>query len=415
MSYNQKYSSREHNSFSVQFPDYPTFSMPANEMTLTQEVNTHDILTLKFSDFGLLMLKGLKTESPVIVNWRTSNGIKGTFFGGVYGIQRTHAVQASKESEITFLGLTFKMKDSKSGVWINKTVADVVQVIVKRNGLKAVVSGHPARYSQITQQGESDWEFLQRLADMSGYTISVRGKTILFRTIDEVVSESIGGMPILFQEQNFMPPFSSLEEQTLDRITPLYGDYLENPDFHNNSFKITRGVDPIKAVSFTSTESPKNKQQVRKTRSEPLFNQELTNVVANTKEVSQSVAKAKAAKARFNIPAKFQSQGDPRIMPNSLVEVEGVLEDADGYWLVHKVTHYLNVNGVYQCNGVLLSDGKSQNLRQKPSTNKQSNYPSVNIPATLKNQSATKNAPTYRGPTTEFFNGKAKTSTGKWA
>jgi hypothetical protein len=102
-------------------------------------------------------------------------------------------------------------------------------------------------------------------------------------------------------------------------------------------------------------------------------------------------------------------------MPNSLVEVNGVLEDADGYWLVHKVTHYLNVNGVYQCNGVLLSDGKSQNLRQKPSTNKQSNYPSVNIPATLKNQSATKKSPTYRGPTIEFFNGKAKTSTGKWA
>lgn len=413
MSSNQKYSSREHNFFSVQFPDYPTFSMPANEMTLTQEINTHDILTLKFSDFGLLMLKGLKTESPVIVNWRTSNGVKGTFFGGVYSIQRTHAIQASKESEIICLGLTFKMKDSKSGVWTNKTVDDVVKVIAKRNGLKAIVSGHPARYSQITQQGESDWEFLQRLADMSGYTIAVKEKTILFRTIDEVVSDSIGGMPILFQEQSFMPPFSSLEEQTLDRITPLYGDYLENPDFSNNSFKITRGVDPIKALSFTSTESPKNKQQVRTTKSDPIFNQYL-NAVANTKEFSQSIAKAKAAKARFNLPANFQSQGDPRISPNSLVEVQGVLDDADGYWLVHKVTHYLNVNGVYQCKGILLSDGKNQNLRKNPNTNKQGNYPTVNVPVALKNQFATKTSPKYKKPTTEFVKGKAKTSTGKW-
>ena len=413
MSYNQKYSSREHNFFSVQFPDYPTFSMPANEMTLTQEINTHDILTLKFSDFGLLMLKGLKTESPVIVNWRTSNGVKGKFFGGVYSIQRTHAIQASKESEIICLGLTFKMKDSKSGVWTNKTVDDVVKVIAKRNGLKAIVSGHPARYSQITQQGESDWEFLQRLADMSGYTIAVKEKTILFRTIDEVVSDSIGGMPILFQEQSFMPPFSSLEEQTLDRITPLYGDYLENPDFSNNSFKITRGVDPIKALSFTSTESPKNKQQVRTTKSDPIFNQYL-NAVANTKEFSQSIAKAKAAKARFNLPANFQSQGDPRISPNSLVEVQGVLDDADGYWLVHKVTHYLNVNGVYQCKGILLSDGKNQNLRKNPNTNKQGNYPTVNVPVALKNQFATKTSPKYKKPTTEFVKGKAKTSTGKW-
>ena len=415
MSYNQKYSSREHNSFSVEFPDYPTFSMPANEFTLEQKVDTHDILTLKFSDFSLFMLKGLKTESPVIVNWRTSNGINGRFFGVVYGVQRTHAVQASKETEIICLGLTFLMKDSKSGVWINKTIDDVVKVIAKRNGLKSIVSGHPARYSQITQQGESDWEFLQRLAEMSGYTIAVKDKTIFFRTIDEIVSESIGGMPILFQEQTFMPAFSSLEEQTLDRITPLYGDYLESPDLPNNSIKITRGVDPIKAITFTSTESPKNKQQVRKTKSDPIFNQELTNVVVNTKEFSQSVAKAKAAKARFNMPADFQSQGDPRITPNSLVEVQGILDDADGYWLVHKVTHYLNVNGVYQCKGVLLSDGKNQNFRQKPATNSQSDYPMVNIPAAMKSQSATKKGPKYIQPTTEFVNGKAKVSTGKWA
>jgi hypothetical protein len=388
--------------------------MPANEITLEQKVDTHDILTIKFSDFSLFMLKGLKTQSPVIVNWKTSNGIRGKFFGLVYAVQRTHAIQASKESQIICLGLTFLAKDSRSGVWINKTIDDVVKIIAKRNNLTAMVSGHPVRYSQITQQGESDWEFLQRLAEESGYTIAIREKTLLFRTIDEVVSESIGGMPILFQEQTFMPPFSSLEEQTLDRITPLYGDYLENPEFSNNSFKITRGVDPIKAVSFTSTESPKTKQNVRKTTAEPIFNKQLTNVVVNTKEVSQATAKAKAAKARFNIPANFQSQGDPRIMPNSLVEVQGVLDDADGYWLVHQVTHYLNVNGVYQCKGVLLSDGKSQNLRKKPSSNKQSDYPSVNIPATLKNQSATKKTPVYRKPTTEFINGKSKTSTGKW-
>ena len=97
MSSNQKYSSREHNSFSVEFPDYPTFTLPANEFILQQKVNTHDILTLKFSDFGLFMLKGLTTQSPVTVNWRTSNGIRGKFFGVVYAVQRTHAIQASKE------------------------------------------------------------------------------------------------------------------------------------------------------------------------------------------------------------------------------------------------------------------------------------------------------------------------------
>ena len=143
--------------------------------------------------------------------------------------------------------------------------------------------------------------------------------------------------------------------------------------------------------------------------------QELTNVVVNTKEFSQSVAKAKAAKARFNIPAKFKSQGDPRIVPNSLVEVKGILGDADGYWLVHKVTHYINVNGVYQCNGTLLSDGKEQNYRKQPNTNTQPDSPYVNIQAILKNQTATKNKPSYTAPTILFKNGKATTLTGKWS
>ena len=414
MSYNQKYSSREHNSFSVEFPDYPTFGFSADNITLEQKVNTHDVLTIAFTNFNLAMLKGLKTQSPVVVNWKTSNQVRGTFYGVVYGVQRTHAVQSSKDVQIICLGLTFLMKESRSGIWTNKTINEVVSIVAKRNKLKAVVSGHPARYSQITQQGESDWEFLQRLADDSGYTIAIKDKTILFRTIDEIVSESIGGMPILYQEQTFMPAFSSLQEQTLDRLTPLYGDYLESPDLPNNSNKITRGVDPIKALTFTSTESPKNKQQTRKVKSDPIFNQELTNVVVNTKEFSQSVAKAKAAKARFNIPAKFKSQGDPRIVPNSLVEVKGILGDADGYWLVHKVTHYINVNGVYQCNGTLLSDGKEQNYRKQPNTNTQPDSPYVNIQAILKNQPATKNKPSYTAPTILFKNGKATTLTGKW-
>jgi phage protein D len=414
MSSNQKYSSREHNSFTVEFPDYPTFGFTADNITLEQRVNTHDVLSIEFTNFNLAMLKGLKTQSPVIVKWQTSNKIKGTFYGVVYGIQRSHAAQSSKEVEIVCLGLTFPMKQSRSGVLINKTISEVVSIVAKRNGLKAAVSGHPVRYSQITQQGESDWEFLQRLAADSGYTISVKDKTILFRTIDEIVSDSIGGMPILYQEQTFMPKFSSFEEQTLDRFTPLYGEYLESPDLPNNSIKITRGVDPIKALSFTSTESPKSNRQVRKSKPEPIFNQELTNIVVNTAEVSQSIAKAKAAKARFNIPATFKSQGDPRIFPNALVEVRGILGDADGYWLVHKVTHYINVNGVYQCKGTLLSDGKDQNFRQQAKTNTQSDSPSVNLQAKLKYQTATKK-PSYNKPLVLISNkGKATTSTGKW-
>jgi hypothetical protein len=415
MSSNQKYSAREHNSFSVEFPDYPTFGFSADSVTLNQKVNTHDIMTIAFTNFNLVMLKGLKTQSPVVVTWRTSNKIRGIFYGVVYGIRRTHAVQSSKEVEIICLGLTFLMKESRSGVWKNKSVNEVVSIVAKRNGLKSIVSGHPARYSQITQQGESDWEFLQKLADMSGYTIAVKEKTIFFQTIDEIVSDSIGGMPILYQEQTFMPKFSSFEEQTLDTFTPLYGEYLESPDLPNNSYKIARGVDPIKGLTFTTTESPKNKQQLRKTKPDPLFTQELTNVVVNTKEFSQSVAKAKATKARFNIPANFRSQGDPRISPNALVEVKGILGDADGYWLVHQVTHYLNVKGTYECDGVLLSDGKDQNFRQNAKTNSQSDRPSVNLQAKIKYQTAGTKKPSYSKPDILFGkNGKATTSTGKW-
>ena len=59
MSYNQKYSALELNSFSVNFPDYPTFGFSADSITLEQKVNTHDILTVEFSNFNLAMLKGL--------------------------------------------------------------------------------------------------------------------------------------------------------------------------------------------------------------------------------------------------------------------------------------------------------------------------------------------------------------------
>jgi hypothetical protein len=114
--------------------------------------------------------------------------------------------------------------------------------------------------------------------------------------------------------------------------------------------------------------------------------------------MAKALSDARAQLGRLSMPASGIGQGDPRMTPWATIEVRGTGNTSDGFWIVNKVEHFIHVDGRYQSEFTVLSDGVGQN---KPSVFRPSN--SGGVPTrNVKNELLT---PTKTKPTSTKLSG----------
>jgi phage protein D len=369
--------SRFNTVYSVSFPEFPTFKYQPYKITILQEERSHDIAVLRFQRQTSWYHKALKTGTLVKITWQNNQKAKGSFYGHVVSYKRTRAAQMDHEIEIRCVAASFPLKNTVPNTWVNKTIPEVVQAIAKKNKMKAVVTPHKGRFSQLSMYGMSYWEFLQELSYKVGYAFWVEGTTIYFKSFDELIEKNFGAIPILNFSEEIIPQFHSLIERTLDKFEPVLSDYVEDSDQPIRATKTLTGVDPIKGTSYSS--SNQTKKSLRKNAAQVVFTDNSSLDVANSKSFADSLTKAKAERTRFQMPANFYGQGDPRIKPFNLVEVSGIDSVTDGYWLVRSVIHTMTKDGHYFADGVVVSDGRGGNIRGPKRVKGTSLMPTLNL------------------------------------
>jgi len=360
---------RLNTSYSVSIPEFPSFKYQPYEITIHQEERSHDVAILRYQMMSTFFMKGLKTGTAISFTWQNNPKAKGTFVGHITKVKRVKTSQLNQELEVHCVAASFPLKQTKTNTWVNKTVPEVVQDIAKQTKMKAIVTPHFARYSQISQYGATYWQFLNELAWKIGYVVYVKNAVIYFQDIDEVIDKQMGMVPLLNFEVEFAPPFHAPIERTLDKFEPIVSDFHEDERYPLRSNKVVGGVDPIKPKSYSTTKKPTSTKSLRKEEAQVIFDDNTVFDVVNSKMFADSLAQGKAARARMNMPAKFSGQGDPRIFPYGVVEVSGIDATVDGYWLVRSVTHTIHKTGHYTCEGVVVTDGrglsKSSSTRRK--------------------------------------------------
>lgn len=365
------------------YPEFPTFKLTPMNFTLIQEERSHDVLIIRYQLFGGWYNKALQTGTPVKVTWQNSRKAKGAFFGHVMSVKRKKAPQLDQELEVRCVSSSFPLKNTASNIWQNKTVPEVVKSIGKKTGMKVVVSPNSMRFSQLSQFGTSYWQFLQELAYKVGFACYVQNSTIYFLDLDTVLKKKSTSMPLLsFSSdgvEGFMPQFHAPIEKTLDFFEPMLGDYIEDDDQPTRARKHITAVDPITGKSYDSQNDPKKGQTTRKKSAQVVFDDNTSFDVANSKMAADNLTKAKSARARFHIPAKFEAQGDPRIRPYGFVEVTGIDSTNDGVWMVRSVTHEVSRRGHYSCYGVVTSEGRGQSEKSSTRYKNGTAIPTLNL------------------------------------
>jgi phage protein D len=375
---------RRGSSFKVVYPDLPAITLPPRSITLIQEMGKHDILEIYYARFSSALETAIKSGVPVEITWKNDK-VSGKFLG--YAISVSHPTTQKLERGVTIrcVGSSYPLKERASKIWINKTASEIAIEIANKFKLSPKVTPSPVRFTQQSLSGHSYWEKLNELANRIGYGVQVIGGELHFHPIDKMINQFMTTIPIMMFKDPMKSPSSQYSAPTLDYFEPEIGDYNESLNYSRTENTVG-GVDPVTGKPHLSkTSSNKVGKNIRKATKAPLFSSIETHTVVASNAMARSLSEARAQMGRLAIPAMGIGQGDPRIAPWATIEVRGTGNVSDGFWIVKKVEHFIHVDGRYQAEFTVLSDGVGQN---KPNVFRPSNAGGVPV-RNVKNELAT--------------------------
>ena len=364
--------------FDVNMPDFPSLKVQPKYIRIHQKRGQHYVVELFYERFSPFLMKGLKTGVPVTINWQNDKA-KGKFFGYTSDVTHVSEQIIKRGIKVTCIAASFSLKEKKPKIWKNKTASEIVTDIAKTFKLKPVVTPTTIRFSQQSLAGITYWEKIKELADRHGYVFQVTETELHFHPVDKMIDKFMTVTPIMSFLNPYITPSSEFNGQTLDSFTPVLGDYVQG-EGHQRTTKSVSGVDPLSAKPIIYTASPnKVGKQVRKTTKDPLFDSQETSVVIGSTQMAKAMADGKANLSRLSIPASGIGQGDPRIAPWRTIEVRGIDEVSNGYWVIDSAHHFIHIDGRYQIEFTCSTDGTGENKPSNTRPSRMGNSPVRNV------------------------------------
>ena len=357
---NQTTQVRNGTTFTVSYPDFPSFTTAPHNFRLIQERGKHDVIHVSYSSFDKFYQKGLKTGVLMHVIWKNENS-KGEFLGHVYDVNMKAQASMKRNIVVKGIGASFRLKEGGSKVWRNKTASEIATAIAKEKKLKPVVTQTPIRFGQQSLTGHTLWEKLQELAERIGFVCQVIGVELHFHPIDKMIDHFSSVIPVLSYHDNDMNQDAMFEAHTLDMFHTTVGSMSETSG-QTKKDKIVTGLDPITGKLFSHTSSPsKTGKNIRISPKEELFKEMIPTRVAETPAIARAMADGFAQLARFSVHAEGYAQGNAHIAPYRTVEISGSGDETDGFWVVKRAEHFCTFDGRYTTEFTCMTDGTGQN------------------------------------------------------
>lgn len=307
------------------------------EVSLELGENKHDVLTFTI---GGIPHKAITDYEGAAVQFRISSGQGRTqaFNGYVMYVEPFHAIDAPLingsvfyTAKVVCFGASVSMKTVRQRVFENTKIYKIVQEIAKNYKFSVDVLRDEFVIPRAVQASESDWEFLNKLCKLYGYSFTVHGTHL--RVWDP------------FQAVDIRPSYEVLTPATaiadgvpgsILKMTGTFGDLTVD----GSSYRYQLTSFDNSGVMFTNSE----KGEITTwsgTRETPKYSTILS-------ESSLSVAEARKtidAKRRNVFPynAKVEVLSGAGIVPGGVVELSGYKSNIDGLWYVRSVRH--NIGG----------------------------------------------------------------------
>jgi hypothetical protein len=235
------------------FPNSPDFPLVLLSATLTQELDSHELLILSFAGKVNEQESTVLSGDPVEFIW--SSGLeKTTFIGYVHSIKPS--VINENATEVYCVSPSYLLKNTDQKIYKTTTADAVVSKVAAKYGLKAITQRHPRVFSSITQAGQSDWQLLKMLAKQTGFALKTEKTSIYFMSKDKLSSASKASAPYFYVETINLSSTTATAMGTIFDFKPLISD--EAPDMFGATVdRVVSGIHQTNDTPISTTHSSK--------------------------------------------------------------------------------------------------------------------------------------------------------------
>lgn len=323
----------------VAIDSVPVNYLSLQRISLEEKENTHGLMVLDFTGLSPELITEY-IDKPVMVNISFPNLGDTTFTGYVVYLEPVSVTKDGLVNSSPFqivrmycLSASYVMKSRRSRVWEGVTLPDIVKNFSDSYKFSMSVPQDSYRFKRLTQSGQSDWEFLTKVAGSLGYSVFVEGTHIhvwdpfqaLGRRSSYGILKTLRGLngnvtPNVGQVLRFegrIGAVSTSGSRTLDTLHIL--------DKDGKTVSVGNATIDDKSGLGTTLESR--------------FNDTLP-INADTYEMAYKLVHGRLRK-KFPLSAVVDITGNPTLHPGGIVLLDKYDAEFDGFWYIVGVRHEL--------------------------------------------------------------------------
>ena len=312
--------------------DFPETTLPPQtvySLTLKQARYSHEIVTVRFKDWGA-DFDVVSPGSPVHIRLASTTDTR-EFYGYVHDI-KVDRTPGKFFNEVTFISASFAMKQQRQTYYTDVTADIVVKNIADSYKFASYIVPHPRVYPQIAQAGHSDWEMMVRLAKQCGYTLRTQNTELYFQPVLDDYTNYRASAPKFTMRDANHPDGSNLYS-----FNPQISESMPYEDAQKAAVAVS-GVDTASGVAMSVAQQLRNKK-IRSKQQLEFFDKFDTHTVAPTTQDAQYEAEAAENRNYFPYRASAEVLGTPNLRPDMPVFIDGVGNPYAGYWIVLEAEH----------------------------------------------------------------------------
>lgn len=286
----------------------------------TQSINSMTSMTLWPDDV------------PIAIKWGRQPDIQ-TWYGYVNHKEVSSVAESGTNApQITYvcIGTSAVLDPATNRKWENVSPTYMATQIAAENNLRAITTPSSTVLTYETQVGESNHQFLVRMAQKTGLRYWASGGTLYM--IDPITAiQGIGQTAIPTFTSNKVPKLvDTCRHFQYKRGKNIPGSVMSN--------RVVYGLDAANGTPFSAVAPA------------PVTTKRTSiNISYATQTASDANARVKAWAnlSQFWIQASTQLYGSTNIYPSKLIQLVGnaLADNAIGVWLVHDVEHSITLSG----------------------------------------------------------------------
>ena len=307
------------------------------DVELQQCWGKHDMFCIRIeyprTFTGVNILQLWPDNAPVQIIWgRRPDNIQ-TWYGYVnHKNIKGNADSGSKALQVTYflLGTSKPMNTDKTRTWGQVTPTYIARKIASEYSMRAILTSTSWVLPYEVQTNESDFKFLNRMADKTGFRFWASNGTLYFIDPTVVLQNNVQqGTPTYYLDKRFT---------NLDTIREFDMNKGDNLPGGTKTTRTMFGVDPTSGQVLQITADTDQVTDVSQISKDwPIENY----------STGKNLVNAWQSRSQFWLSATAELYGNAYLYPGKMIYLQGLQlpNDAQGYWIVASANHILKASG----------------------------------------------------------------------